>query len=187
MAVLLDSYSETNQDATDDAFTTSPGPKGAGEAIALVTGGTLDSMKWYLRKVGTPTGNGFAKVYACSGTPGTNGAPTGAALATSDALDVSTLSTSFALITFNFSGANRITLSNSTNYALSFEYTAGNSTNKVNIGADSTSPSKANGNEFFDNSGVWAADNTFDECFYLYGADLVSTNKGSTLSMLGVG
>jgi len=182
MADLLDSYPETNQSATDDAYGNPP--KGAGQAITLSIGSSyiLDSMKWYLRKIGSPTGSGYAKIYSVTGTPGTNGVPN-VLLATSDAFDVSTLTTSFALITFTFSGANRITLTNGENIAMSFEYTGGNGSNLVNIGSDNTSPTHA-GNEFYD-SGSWNADNTYDECFYLYGVSAALVNQN--FSLLGIG
>jgi hypothetical protein len=81
-------------------------------------GGTLDTVKFYIRKAGSPTGTATAKIYAITGTSGSTGKPTGAALATSGTLDVTTLSTSYALESFQFTGGDQITLSNGTDYCV---------------------------------------------------------------------
>jgi hypothetical protein len=39
----------------------------------MVMVSNIDSAKFYLRKVNSPTGNANAKLYAVTGTPGTNG------------------------------------------------------------------------------------------------------------------
>lgn len=110
--VTVDSYSEANRDSEWSIF------GAASSAVSqsfTATGVTLDSAKFYLRKsVGSPTGNATAILYAHSGTFGTNSVPTGSALATSDPFDVSTLTSSFQLATFNFTGVNRYALVNGT-------------------------------------------------------------------------
>jgi len=109
---LIDFYSESNfssQDGLSSAYST-----GHAQSFTCGFNCNLDSAKFYFSKGGSPTGNAYAKVYAHSGTYGTSSVPTGAALATSDAVDVSGLSAALNLKTFNFSGANRISLSAST-------------------------------------------------------------------------
>lgn len=92
---------------------------------------TLDSCAFYLRKYGSPTGSCYAKIYAHSGTFGSSSIPSGSALATSEAFDVSTLTTSFQWITFSFSGANRISLSSSTYYVIIVTFNGGGLSNFV--------------------------------------------------------
>lgn len=120
-------------------------------------------------KTGSPTGTMYAKVYAITGTYGTDATPTGAALATSDGVDVASLTTSYNLITFTFSGANRITLTADTYYAVIVEYAGGDSSNYLRVGADNSSPSH-DGNRigWSNSSSTWSASSTTDVCFYVY-------------------
>ncbi len=127
-------------------------------------GGTLLQAKFYLSKSGSPTGNAVAKIYAITGTYGTDSKPTGAALATSDNFDVSTLTASLQLITLTFSGVNQISLTASTKYFVTFEFTT---TDSVNVGLDASSPSHG-GNYAFEQAGVWTGLSTKDIIFYVY-------------------
>jgi len=129
-------------------------------------GSVLDSVKFLLNKSGSPTGNAVAKIYTHSGTFGTNSLPTGSPLATSDNLDVTTLSTSRLLKTLTFSGTNKILLSSGTNYIVVFEFSGGDSSNYVKI------------TENFDGSwsgnicyygGSWSSSYLEDLIFYIYG------------------
>ena len=161
MATIIDSYSESNQDSTlgGVGYTKSR----VGQSF-IGDGTILNSVKFYLKKnSGSPTGNATAKLYAHSGTYGTSSAPTGSALDTSTTFDVSTLSTSYALITFTFSGG--YTLTNSTKYFIEFDYSSGGPTNNVGAGYDSSSPSHG-GNMWDDNSG---SNSGTDLIFYVYG------------------
>jgi len=163
---IVDSYSETNKDAQDliDADAVHNGAYGQ---CFTATGVRIGRAVFYLSKVGSPTGNAVAKLYAGTGVFGTSMTPTGAALATSDNLDVSTLTGSFALITLTFSGANQFTMVNGTKYCLSLEYTNGSSGNSIQIGRDTSAPSHA-GNGIFHDTGGWSADSTYDVPFYVY-------------------
>ena len=161
-----DSYSESNQNnypwvSSDASFL-----HAIGQSFTAV-GGTLDSAKFYLKKFGSPTGNTVAKLYAHSGTFGTNSVPTGAALATSDNFDVSALSGDFILVTFNFSGANRISLTNGTKYVIAVECTTcGDATNLIAVGIDDTSPVHAgNYSQYLTE---WVAQSGSDVIFYVY-------------------
>src|SRR5690348_15362400 len=75
-------------------------------------GSVLSFIYALLSKTGVPTGNVVACIYAHSGTYGTSSVPTGSPLATSDPLDVSTLTTTRTIKPLVFSGANKITLIN---------------------------------------------------------------------------
>lgn len=96
-------------------------------------GGILQSAKFYLRKVLLPTGTTVAKLYASTGTNGTSAKPTGAALATSDTLDVSTLDGTDTQKTFAFTGVNQITLTASATYCVGLTYNGGDSNNYIRI------------------------------------------------------
>ena len=86
---------------------------------------------------------------------------------TSTPLDVSTLTTSFQLITFNFTGVNRITLNASTYYVIIFNYMNGNASNNPKIGRGTTN--LAGERSFSNNNSSWNSQNTVNEIFYVYG------------------
>jgi hypothetical protein len=160
---LDDSYSESNWNESDWVST---GYQEAGQSFAS-GGGELDSVKFYLRLVGSPTGNATAQVYAHTGTYGASSLPTGAVLATSGTLDVSTLTGEYQLITFNFTGGDRITLTASTNYVVTFKYTGGTqNVDYVRVGKDESSATHSGNTVGYDTGWLYQAAN--DEIFYLY-------------------
>lgn len=166
MAYIVDSYSESNYD-----FSSRIAGSTWGVAQSFTgDGGTLDSVKFYLKKSGSPTGNAVAKIYAHTGTYGTSSAPTGIALATSDNFDVSTLTGSFALSTLIFSGANKITLTNGTKYCVSIEYSGGTyGVDDVSVGHDESSPTHDGNKSSYDDG--WTTFSNKDACFYVYADD----------------
>ena len=105
-----------------------------------------------LKKVGSPTGNLTAKVYAHTGTFGSTGTPTGAALATSNNLDVATLTTSYQTIELYFATPYLTTAS--TNYFVAVEYTGGDGSNYVDVEGAASGSSPGNRAE---DTGAWAA------------------------------
>ena len=176
-ASVDDSYSESNQDSSIDL----DGTNTAGGQSFKSRGGVLKSAKFYLKKFGTPTGNATAKVYAHSGTFGTSSVPTGAALATSDTFDVSSLTTSFQLISLSFSGGNQISLTNQTSYVIVFDYSSGTGSNFPMVGSDVSGPSHVgNGSRF--TSGAWVALAGTDSVFYVYVEDTDPFNSGEKVS-----
>lgn len=160
---LVDFYSESN---TDFNLTTRGGANTRQAQSFTGDGSNLQKATFWLKKVLSPTGNITAKIYAHSGTFGTSSVATGTAIATSDTVDISTLSTSYALVDFTFSGAEQITLTNATNYVVSVEYTGGDASNYLHVGCDQTSVTHS-GN-FTQWNGGWIAYNTYDVCFYVY-------------------
>lgn len=121
---------------------------GMGTVFQAGASGTLESVKFYLSKVGAPTGTAVARLYAKTGTYGTDAVPTGVALATSDAFSVASLSTSFAEVEIYFTGVNKYSLTSGTQYAILFDWTdGGDASNYVQMGFDNTTPSYA-GNLF---------------------------------------
>ena len=101
------------------------------------SGGNLSNAVFYLKKTNTPTGDAVAKVYTHSGAYGTTSIPTGTALATSETLDVTTLTTGYLEYRLRFIGDNNITLGNGTDYCVTFEYTeTPGATHTVDVGYD---------------------------------------------------
>ena len=90
---------------------------------------TLDSMKFLVMKKGSPPEEGdcHARLYAMTGTFGTNGKPTGDVLATSDVVSLADVPAYISSVwtEFTFSGSNRIILSPETYYCAVFVYDGG--------------------------------------------------------------
>jgi hypothetical protein len=170
--VLDDSYSESNY--TDGIAVTSAYNPEVGQSFTS-SGGTLNSVRLYLNKTGSPTGSAYAKIYAHSGTYGTSSVPTGAALATSDALNVATLTGSPVLTTLTFSGANKITLSPATYYVVTLSFTGGDGSNYPSAGFDDSSPSHSGNAALYD--GSWSGADTVDVIFYVYKDDPATTGQ----------
>jgi len=143
-----------------------------GQTWQFVSGNvTLTSVEFALLKSGLPLGNSYARVYDMTGTHGVDGKPTGAALASSDAVSVATFGLGFARIGFNFTGADQIELVNGTFYVLTFENpTAGTIDvgNYVRIGRDVSAPTDPGNLCFYSNS-VWTEQAGSDIIYYVYG------------------
>ena len=143
-------------------------------------GSSISSSQFYLSISGSPTGNAVSKIYNMSGTYGSTGQPTGTALATSGTLDVTTLTGSMALITFNFTGANQITLANGSHYCVTVEYSGGDASDVVLVGYDLTDVYSGN-YAIFSVSSVWT-DRSYDAIFAVNGVspliDALSASGG---------
>jgi len=108
---------------------------------------------------GAPSGAGnvVAKLYAHSGTFGTSSVPTGGALATSDNVSISSISSAYQTVEFRFSTPFEMVAS--TNYTISVEYT-GDVSNYLHVRGLASSGTHA-GNRS-QNTGAWAATATDD-------------------------
>lgn len=165
MAIIIDSYSESNQDS--GRVMQSAGDLGWAQAFTGIAG-DISSCKLYLDKFGSPTGNATIELYAQTGTFGSSSTPTGAALA-SATLDISTLNTSFALYEITFSVP--YTASANTKYCLSIKYSGGDGSNYIRVGTDNSTPTHS-GDMSRWNGTSWNAGYSDDMCFYIY-ANLV--------------
>lgn len=177
MAVLLDSYSESNKDANGSVY--SGGPQGTQIGQSFTAPQTINaySAKFYLQKVGAPTGTISALLAAHAGVFGTSSEPTGAVLIQGD-LDVSTITTgSYNLYEFLFSGTYE--LQSGTNYVVVIEYTGGDGSNYVDVGVDVSSPT--HGGNIWDAAG--GPDSGVDCIFFIYGQDATSPKR----TLMGVG
>ena len=172
---ICDSYSQTNQDAViTPMYFTGGNYRNVGQSFTG-NGGTLSTIKFYLRKVGSPTGNLLFFIYAHSGTFGSTGVPTGASLGGSVVYDVTTLTTSFTTISAAPSAI--CTLVNGTNYFVTCSMigVTGDASNYVEMGTDSSSPGHG-GNVATWNGTSWAYDASQDACFYVYTTPIAITD-----------
>lgn len=142
---------------------------------------TLTTCKFFLTKIGSPSGNIVAKLYAITGTYGVNSIPTGSALATSSNVDVSTIhsavnsnslvSSDYTLITFTF--ATPYVMTQGTSYVIVLEYSGGSGGNYLSIGGgDSNLPT---GNPVQDYGSGWVTYTGDAYNFYVYGTGKPST------------
>ncbi len=166
VAALMDSYDIANLSQSYNCH--SGADRGGGQSVTG-NGGVLDYIKFQVqKKLGSPTGNCYAKVYTHSGTFGTSSVGD-TLIATSDAVDIST----FTVATnewrqFDFSGANRIAFASGTRYFIAFEWDGGDASNYVQYGADSSSPSHGGNLARETPDGTWIAVSTQDLLFEIY-------------------
>jgi hypothetical protein len=165
---LEDSYSESNQDSSD-VLGTGSGIHADGQSFTASASMVLTSCKFYIKKTNSPTGVINAKLYSHQGTFGSTGTPN-TLLATSEDVDVSTLSTSYGLITFTFSGVNQYPMVNGTHYFIVYTDYASSGSNVTSMGYDGSSPSAAGNAVRSTNESSWTAFSTWDLPFYVYGA-----------------
>jgi len=167
---IIDRYSESyynNSFAVSTASGFTGHDEAVGQSFTNQSDSKLVSCKFYMQKNGAPSGSAYAKLYAHSGTYGVDGVPTGAVLATSDALNVTTVSTtSFQLTTFTFSGANQYVMAPNTYYVIVMEYTGGDSSNYMLIGV-SWLVGHSGVSCYYDGTS-WGASVSYDTCFYVY-------------------
>jgi hypothetical protein len=173
---LCDSYASSNADATypiEVSTDTSVGQSFTGD------GKTIISAQFMLKKTGAPFGTYSVKVFAHSGTFGSTGIPTGAALAESDALTTTGLTGSSTLYTFNFTGANNITLVNGTNYFIAIETACGSPGNTIDVSYDGSGSTHA-GNIAVYNGAIWGPTAGVDAIFYVTTSDKIDGTSSTT-------
>ena len=167
MPTLQDNYPSENSGV---GFVVRSGSVLAYGQTFVAIDGYIPTVAFYLSKVGSPTGDITARIYALTGTPGTNGKPTGSPLATSDAIDASILSTTARNIYFNFIGANLMDFA-AGGYCVLVTYSGGDSSNYIRVGQDSTSETH-DGNGFSStNLSAWTSSTNYDIIFYVYQSD----------------
>lgn len=171
-ATTADSYSDTNQNATQALGNGTI--VGCGQSFTNGSAGTLSNVRWHLSKTGSPTGNAVAKLYAINNTiGGGDDVPTGTALATSDNVDVSALTGTLTLTQFNFS--DEYSMSASTDYVVTIEYSGGDGSNFVNVGTDTSAPT-ATGNFATLTGSTWSAVSGTDAIFFVSRGGVVKIN-----------
>jgi hypothetical protein len=171
MPTLIDSYPESNQDdsinwgGADVVFN--------GQAITVASSFIISSIKGYIKKGGTPPGIVYASVYTSTGTVGTNAKPVTLLTHSTDSMNASTLTTSFALYEFTFTGAEAITMNAGTNYCIGIEndYGTREAKNSVILGTDTSSPTHGGNYCYYLDSTTSGYFINSDLIFYLYGVN----------------
>ena len=176
---LVDSYSEANYDTPVGIADLHPSDivehSACGQSFKPDANYKITSCKFYLRKLGSPTGNAHAALFAHAGTFGTSSVATGSELATSSVFDIASLGASFALVEFTFTGAQQYTMQANTPYCITYVNPASgfvSSSNYPQMGWDVSSPTHV-GNCFTYINGGWTTYNAYDVCFYVYGEPVV--------------
>lgn len=182
MATLIATYNESNVNANAVSYAGGSVPN-IGETFTCPREMNLDSCAFWLKKVLLPTGNMVAKLYAHTGTYGTNGKPTGAPLATSDPISAATLGTSYAKKTFSFTGSNRYLMTAAEKYVIILDDSlVGDASNYVHIGYHNAGSWE--GNYVYGNEANWQTNSLFDIAFYVYGTiDVIATVANFVISL----
>ena len=163
--ILVDSYSESNYSV--DFYMYLSDNRYALQSFSVSSDVILSNIKVWLKKTEASPGyldnaSVYGVIYAHTGTYGTDSKPgTGASwIALSGNANGSSISTSYTLFNFTFSGGNRIALHAGTKYIVGFtSNTYGTVDNYFDIGLDTTSPA-ASGNFSYGADGTnWTADN----------------------------
>lgn len=121
-----------------------------------------------------------AKIYACTGTPGTDGVQTGAALATSTPIEYTESSDPFQPAWVEFTFSTPYTLNANTNYCLVLECTALTEVAAAQaiVTSDDTSPTHDGNQCYYDGSPGYNANE--DTNFYAYSAGWSGKLNGIT-------
>jgi hypothetical protein len=164
---LVDSYAITNQNDATLLTAVHPSSTNArsagGQCFKGSAGYKLTSAQFALHKIGNPSGNLVAVLYALTGTFGTNGKPTGAVLATSNTVAMSSIG-QMAFYTFTF--PQPYTLANGY-YSIAVQVSSGGSftgSNCIIVGYDNSGPTHA-GNYFIYANNGWTGWQSLDACF----------------------
>lgn len=146
---------------------------------------TLDKVIVSLKRVGSPGGNMYARIYAHTGTFGVSSLPTGSVLATSDAISTNSISTSAQSVTFNFSSTNRITLYESTYYVIELTSNNGDASNYIGVGAVISGSASGNMNGYDSDGGRYNVISSYDMVYEIYGeqvSPVVTTQPCSSVA-----
>jgi len=160
MLVQFDSYDESNRSTEWGIHREST------DAIAqsiTAIGGMLESVELVLRRWGNPPGDFYIRLYEHSGVFGSSSEPTGTPLA-EIVIAASSVSTTRRRRTYSFSP--QYELVDGEHYVISAEYESGNTSNKIFVGYDDTSPTH-DGNMSWRFGTGWSSNTAWDLVFYL--------------------
>ena len=169
--VLSDGYDSANQSSTETFAV-------VGNAVGqsfLGDGRSLTRARFWLQRLGSPTGTLRAYLFAHTGTFGDTGTGTSTLLAFSTTiLDLSTVGTSFGWHSFDFAGT--YTLAAGTPYVIVVSQQSGTTdgSNQIQVGIDNTTPAHV-GSRSMRQSGTWSAVSGVDAVFEVYTSVIVST------------
>lgn len=161
MSIVIDSYSESNQDA-DAILRNYVRGQSFENSSGLVD---LEKISVYLKKVGSATGDMTLYLYEHSGTYGSSSVYTGTPLATSTSIDASELSSSYGLVDFVFP---TYELANDY-YVWLLLYDNGGADDYIQLGSDTSSPTHSGNICFGTIGGTVQYRSGSDYIFYVYG------------------
>jgi hypothetical protein len=135
-----------------------------GQSFTASSGIELKSAKFYLLKVGSPSGNIYAKLYTHTGSYGYSSTDYGE-LSASDPVPANSISsTTRQLITFSF--PTPYTLTNGTHYVIGLEWSNIDGSASISVGTDDSFPTHS-GNECYVSEGVRYSTQYSDLIFYV--------------------
>jgi len=166
MSTILDSYSESNFTASSTTNYASITPEGRSQSFTADYSYNVTKARFYLRRdAGDTTQTVRAYLYSHSGTYGTSSVP-GTLLATSDAVNLSSIGTSISWIEFTFSTPYLVT--QGTHYVIAVMCTQGTEELALRIGYDGTTLAH-DGNYASNGSGSWSASTSREVIFEVLG------------------
>jgi len=160
--VVADSNPSPGATGSGSGWGITPNRPQAAQTFTAIAG-TLDSADFYLEKLGNPTGSMYAVVYAMTGTYGSDSVPTGPPLATSAAVNASTIR-SYVPIPFHFD--NTLSLAEGTHYAVALRYDGTDPNNWVSFRLDTARHHP--GNPSLYQGSKWWPSSMYDAYFAVY-------------------
>lgn len=183
--VTIDGYSVANRDASTRIRGVHPSPNGdpsaMGQCFTALVGYMATSCRFYMMKTGSPIGNLIGRLYAMAGVFGTNGEPTGAALASSPTYPMASLTGSYQGITFTFVTPFKLTAAHYCVDVEALNATTLDADNYVRVGFDNSAPTHP-GNHFLYENAAWKPEATADACFYVYGDPPLAVADGNLVA-----
>ena len=162
--VLVDSYSESNQDGSNAMFSGAAVARNS-QSFTLGAQKTLHSATFQLHKTGSPTGTLKYQLFAATGP---TGSPTGAALAETATLDASTVSASNTLYELVFT-SDYVAAVGDYCIVCNGSSITGDASNNIRVHVDASAPSHAGAGYKSSDGSSWSNDG-WDLCFYIYDA-----------------
>lgn len=147
--------------------------------IPFIVSSYVYSCKFYLKRVGNPTGTITLNVYNTTGIPGSTGKPTGFPLVSSVSINQSSISTSISLVEFKFNSPIQLTGSLYTDKCFVLESSMGNLSNHIVVGANSSSPDGPYNACYQDGNGIWYTKSVGLPVFYMYA---INTSNNTAIS-----
>ena len=160
----VDEYDRANRDTglTTNAATFSTAYRGQ---AFIGNGAFIDTAEFALNRVGTSTSNTTAILYNATGTYGTNAVPTGSAIATSNTVAFDDISNDGTYPWQSYTFPNRVYLESGKVYVIVFRTLGGNSTNYIQVGADSSTPTHGGNSSSSQTIIAWNSSATTDLIF----------------------
>lgn len=157
---LIDSYAIVNQDKDTVMF--AGNNEQVGMSINIASPYSIQSVKFYIKKVGSPDSIALAKIFASSG-----GLPIGEPITQSIDVPMSKITTSYQLVEFTFEEPLSV---DAGDMCFVLDYRGGDSSNHIVCGSDNSTPSHAGSTFFTNTAGNSWSPLTEDFIFELYKA-----------------